>query len=173
LDDVDLQVLPFPDAVVALQSGAIDAAMVGEPLATKAEEDGIAVRLLTDFPVQGIQVTLVFAHDSFLEQNPEAATGLVTAYLQASRDLTGEGFKDPANLAIIEQYTQVPAALIASAVQPVYAVNGEIDAEGLGKLQDFFRERGQLEYDENLDPASFVDTRYIDAALETIGRVDG
>ncbi|MGH2532536.1 MAG: ABC transporter substrate-binding protein [Thermomicrobiales bacterium] len=173
LDDVDLQTLPFPDAVAALQSGAIDAAMVGEPLATLAEQDGIAVRLLTDFPVQEIQPTLIYANESFLNDNPEAAVGLVTAYLKASRDLTGAGFKDPANLAIIEQYTQVPAALIASAVQPLYAVDGDIDAEGLNKLQQFFRERDQLEYDENLDPAGFIDTSYVEAALDELGPYQG
>src|SRR5690606_38007517 len=63
INDIDLQTLAFPDAVAALQSGAIDAAMVGEPLATSAEQQGIAVRLLSDFPVQGIQPTLIFANN--------------------------------------------------------------------------------------------------------------
>ncbi|HET8522595.1 MAG TPA: ABC transporter substrate-binding protein [Thermomicrobiales bacterium] len=169
LNDIDLKFLAFPDAVAALQSGALDASMVGEPLATQAEQSGIAVRLLTDFPVQGIQPTLIYGNNDFLKKNPDAATGLVTAYLKACRDLTGPGFKDPANLAIIEQYTKVPASLIADAVQPVYAVDGTINIDGLNQLQQFFRERDQLEYDTNLDPASFIDTQYVDAALKTLG----
>lgn len=173
LDDIDLQTLPFPDAVAALQSGAIAAAMVGEPLATQAEQDGIAVRLLSDFPVQEIQPTLIYANESFLNDNPDAAAGLVTAYLKACRDLAGPGFKDPANLAIIEEYTRVPAALVASAVQPVYAVDGEIDVAGLNKLQQFFRERDQLEYDDNLDPAAFIDARSVEAALDELGPYKG
>jgi hypothetical protein len=83
--------------------------------------------------------------------------------------LTGDGFLDPANLAIVEQYTGVPAALVAATVKPVYAVDGEIDVEGLGKLQRFFRERGQLEYDEDLAPAQFVDAQFVAAALATLG----
>ena len=169
LDDVDLQTLAFPDAVVALASGAVDAAMIGEPLATKAELDGIAVRLATDFAVQDVQPTLIFANDAFARQNPDAVTGLVTAYLKACRDLAGAGFKDPAHLAIMEQYTKVPAALIASAVQPVYAVDGAINVDGLRKLQTFFRDRGQLEYETDLDPVSFIDDRYLRAALERLG----
>ncbi|MDQ3442613.1 MAG: ABC transporter substrate-binding protein, partial [Chloroflexota bacterium] len=58
IEDVDLQYLSFPDAVVALESGALDASIVGEPLATQAERDGLAVRLLPDFPVQEIQPTV-------------------------------------------------------------------------------------------------------------------
>ena len=169
LDDIDLQTLPFPDAVVALGSGAIDAAMVGEPLATKAEQDGVAVRLATDFPVQDVLPTAILANADFAEENPQAVQGLVTAYLKACRDLTGPGFRDPSNLAIIEQYTGVPASLIGSAVAPVYAVDGEIDAGALGKLQSFFRERGQLEYDQDLDPESFIDRRYVEAALAELG----
>lgn len=169
IDDIDLQTLAFPDAVAALASGAVDAAMVGEPLATKAEQDGIAVRLLSDFPVQDVQPTVIFANESFLTDHPEAATGLVTAYLKASRDLTGAGYNDPANLAIIEQYTKVPAALVAASVKPIYAVDGEINLAGLATMQSFFRERGLLEYDQDLDPAQVVDTQFVDAALAALG----
>jgi NitT/TauT family transport system substrate-binding protein len=169
LNDIDLQTLAFPDAVAALASGAVDAAMVGEPLATKAEQDGIAVRLATDFPVQDVQPTVIFANEDFLTNSPDAATGLVTAYLKASRDLTGAGFLDPTNLAIIEQYTQVPAALVAAAVRPVFPVDGKINLEGLAKLQSFFRQLGELEYDQDLDPAQIVDTQFVDAALAVLG----
>ncbi|MDQ3044036.1 MAG: ABC transporter substrate-binding protein [Chloroflexota bacterium] len=172
LDDISLQTLAFPDAVTALAAGAIAASMVGEPLATKAEQDGLAVRLLTSFDVQEVQPTLIYGNAEWLDANPDAATGLVTGYLRAARDLSGDGFTDPVNLAIIEQYTGVPAALVAAAVQPVYAVDGEIDTEGLNLLQQFFRERDQLDYSTDLDAADFVDFRFVDAALATLGPAD-
>ncbi len=173
IDDVDLQTLAFPEAVAALESGAIDASMVAEPLATKAEQDGIAVRLAAAFPVQDVQPTAIVANADFAKSHPDAVSAFVTAYLQACRDLSGLGFKDPANLAIIERYTGVPASLVGAAVQPVYAVDGAIDVVGLGKLQAFFRQRGQLEYEENLDPASFVDPRFVEAALAELGSFPG
>lgn len=173
LDDIDLQTLAFPTAVTALESGALDAAMVGEPLATQAELAGVAVRLTTDFAVQDVQPTVILANSDFASENPAAIEGFVAAYLQACRDLAGAGFKDPANLAIISKYTGVPAELIGGAVQPVYAANGEIDLAALNKLQLFFRTRGQLEYGDDLDPASIVDTSYVDAALAEIGRSTG
>jgi NitT/TauT family transport system substrate-binding protein len=169
IDDIELQTLAFPDAVAALQAGAIDAAMVGEPLATSAEQQGIAVRLATDFPVQDVQPTVIYANQSFIDANPEAATGLVTAYLRACRDMAADGFSDPTILAIVEQYTGVPADLVSQAVRPVYATDGQINLEGLQKMQSFFRGRGQLEYDTDLDPTTFVDTRFVDAALAELG----
>ncbi|HYI24478.1 MAG TPA: ABC transporter substrate-binding protein [Thermomicrobiales bacterium] len=165
--DVDLQYLSFPDAVVALESGALDAAIIGEPLATKAEQDGIAVRLLADFPVQQYQPTVVFGNQEWMEANPEATTGVVAAYLRASRDLM-ENFNDPMNLAIIEKYTSVPAQLIAASVHPVYNTDGTISIESLNELQAFFRGRDLLDYDTDLDPATMVNTTYVDGALELI-----
>ncbi len=172
IEDIDLQYMAFPDAVAALDSGAIAASMVGEPLATKAENDGIAVRIASDFDVQSFQVTAIFASDQFLSDNPEAATGLVAAYLRASRDLT-EDFNDPVNLAIIQKYTDVPPELIAESNKPVYQVDGHIDLDSLSLLQEFVRDRDLLEYEENLDPAAMVDTQFVDEAMERLGGGQG
>jgi len=168
IEDIDLQYMAFPDAVAALDSGALDAAIIGEPLATQAENDGIAVRIASEFDVEQYQVTAIFANDQFLQENPEAATGLVTAYLRASRDLN-ENFNDPVNLAIIEKYTGVPPSLVAESIKPVYQDEGAIDLETLAFLQTFFRERGLLEYDRDLDPATMVDTTFVEGARERLG----
>ncbi|MGE3797153.1 MAG: ABC transporter substrate-binding protein [Thermomicrobiales bacterium] len=168
IDDVTVEALAFPDAIAALEAGAIDAAMIGEPLATRAEQDGIAVRLATDFPIEGVQPTLIFANNSWLEENPELAEGFATGYMRAVVDLSENGFANATNLAIIESYTGVPAALIAASVTPVYATDGIINVEGLQALQAFFRERGLLEYDDDIDPASIIDQNYVLAALAEI-----
>lgn len=169
INDIDLQTLAFPNAVAALKSGAIAASMVGEPLATQAEQQGIAVRLATDFPVQDVQPTAIFANSDWVKDYPDQVQGFVTAYLKACRDLSGAGFKQPDNLAIIQKYTKVPASLIADAVQPVFAVDGQINIEGLNKLQTFFRQRGQLDYKQDLDPNSFIDDQFVNAALKQLG----
>src|SRR5918995_1601020 len=156
---------PLMTSQAACESGQVAGGMIGEPLATLAEQEGIAVRLATDFPVQDIQPTMIFGNDQFLEENPDAAAGLVAGYLKAARDLTTD-FNDPTHLAIIEQYTNVPAELVAESVKPVYATDGTIDLASLTTLQSFFRDRGQLDYDEDLDPATLVDTQYVDAALQ-------
>ncbi|HWV34413.1 MAG TPA: ABC transporter substrate-binding protein [Thermomicrobiales bacterium] len=166
--DIDLQYLTFPDAVTALDSGALDAAIVGEPVATKAEQDGLAVRLLSDFPVQGIWPTMVFGNQDWLQANPDAAVGFVRAYLKAANDLN-TNFNDPMNLAIINKYTQVPADLIAESVKPVYSTDGKIDLDSLNELQTFFGDRGLLDYSDPIDPATLVDSQYVDKAHEGAG----
>jgi NitT/TauT family transport system substrate-binding protein len=165
IDDIQLEVLPFPDAVAALESGAVDAAMVGEPLATQAEQDGLAVRLSTNFPVQDIQPTAIIGNEQWMADNPEQAEAFVTGYMRASKLLAEGGLDDPAVQAIIEEYTGVPAALVASSVHPVFSADGFIAFEGLGKLQTFFRDRDQLEYDTDLDPFTLADETFVMAAM--------
>src|SRR5690606_38231069 len=118
-------------------------------------------RLATDFPVYNVQPTQIFANDSWLESNPEAAEGLVTGYLRAAREMMDGGFNDAANLAIIEEYTGVPVELVAASVKPVYAVDGMINLDSLSEMQSFFRELDQLEYETDLDPTSFVDMTFV------------
>ncbi|MEZ4506362.1 MAG: ABC transporter substrate-binding protein [Thermomicrobiales bacterium] len=168
IDDIQLEVLPFPDAVAALEAGAVDAAMVGEPLATQAEQDGIAVRLASSFPVQDIQPTAIIANQQWLADNPEQAEAFVTGYMRASKLLADGGLDDPAVQAIIEKYTGVPADLIATSVHPVFSSDGFVAFEGLGKLQSFFRERDQLEYDTDLDPYALADETFVMAAMSEL-----
>lgn len=165
IDDIQLEVLPFPDAVLALDSGAVDAAMVGEPLATKAEQDGIAVRLASSFPVQDVQPTTIIGNEQWLADHPDQAEAFVTGYMRASKLLAEGGLGDPAVQAIIEKYTGVPASLVAEAVPPVFSADGFIAFDGMSKLQSFFRERKQLEYDTDLDPYSLADDTFVMAAM--------
>ncbi len=165
INDIQLEVLPFPDAVAALESGAVDAAMVGEPLATQAEQDGIAIRLASSFPIQDIQPTAIIGNEQWMAEHPEQAEAFVTGYMRASRLLAQGGLDDPTVQAIIESYTGVPAELVAASVHPVFSSDGFIAFEGLTKLQSFFRDRDQLEYDTDLDPYSLADETFVMAAM--------
>jgi NitT/TauT family transport system substrate-binding protein len=168
INDIDLQVLPFPDAVAALDSGAVDAAMVGEPLATKAEQDGIAVRLASSFDVQDVQPTAIIGNENWMTEHPDQAEAFVTGYMRASKLLAEGGLNDPTVQAIIEKYTGVPADLVAESVHPVFSADGLIAFDGLSKLQSFFRERDQLEYDTDLDPHTLADETFVMSAMAEI-----
>lgn len=165
INDIQLEVLPFPDAVAALESGAVDAAMIGEPLATQAEQDGIAIRLASSFPVQDVQPTAILGNEQWMAEHPEQAEAFVTGYMRASRLLAEGGLDDPAVQAIIESYTGVPAELVSASIHPVFSADGLVAFEGLTKLQSFFRERDQLEYDTDLDPYTLADETFVMAAM--------
>jgi hypothetical protein len=58
---------------------------------------------------------------------------------------------------IIEQYTEVPAPIVMRSAPAQFDPDGTISVANLEALQEFFMERGHLEYDELLDINSFVD----------------
>lgn len=165
IDDIELQTLAFPDAVVALESGAIDAAILGEPTATLAEQQGVGVRLTSDFDVQGITPTVVYGNQDFLSENPDAAKDLMIGYMKAVRAIMERGFSDPEILPIIAQYTGLPEDLILASVAPQFTVDGSINVDGLNTLQAFFRTMGELDYETDIDPNTMIDRTALNAAL--------
>jgi NitT/TauT family transport system substrate-binding protein len=171
IEDVDLQQLPFPDVPAALESGALDAGMLGEPLATMAEQQGIAVRLDVDFPAD-FQPTFAWVNPDFAAAEPNLVTGFAAGMMLGCRDLWADDWDSDENLAIINAYTNVDADLIREASRTWCEPNGAIDVDDLATLQTFFGDRGLLEYDEPLDIKTIIDTSYVDAALEEIGVSD-
>lgn len=171
IEDVELQTLGFPDVPAALESGALDGAMLGEPLATRAVQEGLVTIIANDF-ISDFQPTFVWVNPEFAEENRELVIGFLAAYLQASRDMIGEDWDSDENLAILEEYTTVDPDLTREASRSYWEPNGEIDAEDLDALQTFFAKRGLLEYEEMIDPEEIIDRSYVEEALEEIGRQD-
>jgi len=171
IEDIDLQQLPFPDVPAALESGALDGGMLGEPVATMAEQQGIAVRLDVDFPAD-FQPTFVWVNPDFATEEPDLVTGFAAGMMQGCRDLWGDDWDSEENLAIINSYTNVDADLIRESSRTWCEPNGTINVDDLATLQTFFGDRELLEYDEPLDIESLIDRSYVEAALEEIGESD-
>jgi len=162
-NDVDVQVLSFPDAVTAMANGAIAGALIGEPVATRAEQGGIIVRLAEDF-VDEFQVTAVYYTGNFVDRQRPAGEAFMRAFLRASRDLEGTGYRSPENLAILEKYTKVPAATIGASRLPYHDPEGRVRVQDFQQLHDFFMQQGTLTFSQPLDIGRLVDTSFADEA---------
>lgn len=168
LADVQLVAVNFPDVPAALANGAIAAGLLGEPLATLAEDQGQIVRLSEDF-INGVQVTALYYSGAFMRSQPAAANGFMVAWLQACRYLYGDGYKRDDVAAIVEKYTRVPAAIVKRARPPFHEPNGKMNFNDFTRLQQFFRTRGELTYEKPLLPAQYINTTYVQQAVKTLG----
>lgn len=170
LDFPDVEVLGvgFREVAAALESGSLDAGILGEPLATLAEDQGLIARLSDDF-IDNFTSTVIYFNKDWATANPELAQGFVTAFIRGARDLNGDAWYDDANLAIIEKYTGVPADVIKRANRSYHDPNGAVPLDDLMELQRFFRDEGQLSFDEEIDLAQFVNTSYAEAAVKALG----
>ncbi len=112
---------------------------------------------------------MIFYNTEWAAANPELAAGFVKAFIRGARDLNGDAWYDPENLAIIEKYTGVPAEVVARANRSYHDPNGEVPLEDLMELQRFFGDQGQLSYTELIDMGQFINPSYAEAAVEELG----
>jgi NitT/TauT family transport system substrate-binding protein len=157
MNDVQLTSVGFADVPAALKTGSIAAAILGEPYTTEGKDNGTVSVLADDF-INGFTSTYIYMGDSMLKDRPQVARGFIKAYLRACRDLQGDYLKnDPEIARIIEKYTQVPASVAARAAAPQYSTSGMVPVQDIETLQDYFLQRGELDYAQPLDVTTFVD----------------
>ncbi|MDQ6695756.1 MAG: ABC transporter substrate-binding protein [Chloroflexota bacterium] len=168
MGDITLKTVAFRDVPAALQSGSLDAAILGEPLATINKDKGI-VKVLSDDFINGFVSTFLYMGDPLLKGKPEAARGFMRAYLEACRDLQGNYLnKDIAT--IIEKYTQVPADVTMRSSHAYYDPNGNVPIADLNTLQSYFLSRGnELTYKDPIDVTTLVNS---DLAKQAVADLD-
>jgi NitT/TauT family transport system substrate-binding protein len=174
-DDVEHLFLAFPEQVVALQNGSIDATCVLEPWATQAVKLGIATRIAgadTWYPSQ--QLAVVLYSVDFATKRVDAANRFMVAYVKALRyynDALSNGHIAGKNAAeiigILAEVTkldpQVLREMTASGVNPT----GHINEASLRADIATFKAHAMLTADVSL--SSVVDMRFVDHANSVLG----
>jgi len=166
--DVDVQVVAFPDLAGALANGSVDAGVATEPFPTLFADKDLVYRLVDNF-IPDFQVTMVYINPEFAKAKPQAAQKVIEGYLRGCRDLQGSGWKDDANAKAIEKYTKVPADVIKRAAPTICDPNGALHVDDFMQLQAFFMKRGDLTYKQPIEFAPLIDASYVNAALKTLG----
>ncbi len=170
VDDVDMvSPLGFPQMVDALTTKAVDAALLAEPFATMAINKGVAA-ILDDKGDVGEQILWIQTNRDFAKEHPNVVVNFLIGFLEAARDIARETFHGPKILAIVEKYTKVPADIIARAAPPLIPPNGELNVKSIMAQQDYHMSRGKLTYKDPIPAADFINTSYLDRALEFLGR---
>jgi NitT/TauT family transport system substrate-binding protein len=106
LQDADMVQMDFPAMVTALGTAAVDAAYLPEPLATRAVQQGAAVKWKGGGQiVPGVQQTVVLASEHFVQQRDVAARWM-TAYLRGVRDYANAFFKQEHRPQTVQLLTQ-------------------------------------------------------------------
>jgi NitT/TauT family transport system substrate-binding protein len=175
--DVSVIELGFADAATALSTGAIDAAMLIEPLVTITAARGIAVPWKNAAEMYGgpHDGGIVVYSETFATTYPEAAINFMVAYLQGVRDTIRavrereEPLRTEVVEILVENLPVKERALYDRMTLGLPDPNGAIDVETLAVFYDFFMRRGQIQ--QPVDATRFVDRSYVQAAVARLGRV--
>lgn len=155
----------YPDGA-ALQSSVV-AAMLGVPLVTPADRQGLVHRLSADF-VNSMQITEVIYPGAFPRGHHDVAVRRMGAYLRRAREEERLGVRTGRIARIMEEYTGAPADVVRQAARPYYGQNSRIDLDDLGRLQGFFKKRGLPTYQRALDSRIVVDPSVAHDALAIV-----
>jgi NitT/TauT family transport system substrate-binding protein len=167
--DVDVVVLPFPEMVTALSTGALDAGMVIQPLASQAIAKGIG-KMLNDEYNPNSQNTVVLANSRFLDQHRDALTTFLEVYLRSVRSLSnGQLKRDDQALAVLQKHTNTPPDVLKLAPDPYWPPDGRPNLASLQDQQKFFMDSGSLDYNQPVDFSRLADYGPLDQALNKIG----
>ena len=172
LRDVQIKIIPFPDMVPALESGAIEAAILTEPFPTLAEERGIAQRpLARQAGVRATPMTGVVWNKDWATKNPDLAHNVMVAYVKAARDLAlDSGWKQERNIDLMVKYTGAKADVVHRARAHVLDPNLEMDPAVLESMQRLSGEYGFLKYKDLLPPTRLFNFAYRDRAVSELGK---
>jgi ABC-type nitrate/sulfonate/bicarbonate transport system substrate-binding protein len=172
LKDVQIKIMPFPDMVPALETGAVEAAILTEPFPTLAEERGVALRPLPrPAGAKATPITAIFWNKDWAAKNPDLAHKVMVAYLKAARDLAlDNGWKQERNIDLMVKYTGAKAEVIRKARAHVLDPNLDMDMTVLDSMQRLSSEQGYLKYKDLLPPNRFFNFAYRDRAVDELGK---
>jgi NitT/TauT family transport system substrate-binding protein len=173
--DVSTVNLSFPDHLLALTNGSVDAGATGEPTVTAAVKAGVAVVIRRDDEIDpGHQLANMLYSQAFAART-DVATRFMRAYLRAARfynkalkngRLAGETADEV--IAIIGEYTNFKDASLLRDVTPNGCdPDGKINVASLQRDLDFYASQGLIE--GKVDLGAIVDTSFIDAAVKSLG----
>lgn len=174
IKDVQIKIMPFPDMVPALESGAVDASILTEPFPTLAEEKGVAVRpLARPAGAKAIPITAAFWNAEWAKANGDLAHKVMLGYVRAVRDLAaddGRGWHEDRNVDVMVKYTGAKREVIKKARPHVVDPNLELDTSTLDSMQKLNADLGYLKYQEFLSADRLFSFTYRDRALRELGR---
>ena len=172
LDDVIVVQIPVQDIPVAINNGAIDAAIVATSNATTMINNGVATKLLADVDVlpSGQGTVITFGQRMLKADNREVAVRLMAAYLKATRYLLSTGWNSPEIVSIIQKYTDLQPQVIRATSKPELAIDGEIEKTNVLDAQAFQISRGYVLYKEPLSIDQMTEMSFLNEAQQRLKR---
>jgi len=166
LDDVELVNVGPPETGPALVGGSIDAAWSIEPISSSLESEGIAQEILPIDYHAGTELGALVFSTEYVDAHPDAVVAFTAAYLRAAAELQDGGWDDPANQEIIAKYTELPVETLTSLALTEQDPTGEIDWADVHAQEQFFRDRGTLEYEGEADVEGIFRSDLLEQAQE-------
>ena len=161
LDSLETVDIPEAAEPEALATGAVDAALTGEPFFSRTVRAGKAEPwiAITD-AIPDAEITLLFFGRRVLEEEPDAGVRFLAAHAEALR-LLSEG-KTERNLTLLAQATREDPEVLRAACWPFGPTDGRVRMPAVMDFQRWALARRLL--DSLVSPERLWDGRFLDSA---------
>lgn len=163
VDDVEAIYLPPPATAAAFANGGLEAGWSIEPFALQLEKEGLGRRLVEDHTF-GTELGFIAFNNEFAVENEDAVVNFLAAFLKAARQLDNGGWQDEKILDIVSEYTGTEKETLKGIAYTIRSEDGSIDLTSVREQEEFFRERGALEYEGPIDIESVYRTDLLEKA---------
>jgi NitT/TauT family transport system substrate-binding protein len=175
--DVQTINMAWPNMGPGLETKALDGGMVVEPFATQYAQKNISFpfRRAADFMKKPpLEVSVMLYSKTWMDKQPDQAKAFSLAYLKGVRDYFDAMKGGPKRAEVVEicaKYTSLKDKAMYDKIQWSYMdPNAEISFDGLRDQQDWYAKQGFVSKKASIE--NMVDRRFLDYALEKLGRVD-
>lgn len=151
------------DALPIFRNKAADVLSIVEPIVTRLETEGLAVRWKASYEVMPwFQESYLAANPKFLAEKRDVAKRFLRAYMKAAQDITATNGKwNPETLDAVVKWSKFPKEVIEKIAGPQHVGQyGKIDTNSIQRQQDLWIEAGMVKEKTSLD--KMVDSTIID-----------
>ncbi len=176
LGDVNVIYMAFPQHVLALTNGAVDASITTEPSASAAIKRGVAVRFAGDDSIYpNHQLAVLLYSGEFVKKRADIGRRFMRAYVRGARDYN-DALKDgklagataAEVIAILTEYTAIKDAQVHKDSTPAgINPNGGVYVASLNKDLAFFKGQGLISGKVSVEQV--LDTSFAEAAVKDLG----
>jgi ABC-type nitrate/sulfonate/bicarbonate transport system substrate-binding protein len=145
---------------IALSKGAVDGAIMPEPIATAARARGVGV-VVDPNPAPGVVITTVMLGKNLLAPGEAAlANAVLRALRRAANELqSAQAIMSKENIQIWSKYTKIPADIVAKTIPYVFARDLALDVNNLLDQQKFLAESGRIQ--RQLPAERVIEERFV------------
>lgn len=151
------------DALPIFRNKAADVLSIVEPIVTRLESEGLAVRWKASYEVMPwFQESYLAANPKFLAANRGAVKRFFRAYMKACQDITaGNGKWSAETMTAVVKWSKFPKEVIEKIPGPQHCGQyGRVDTASIERQQQLWIEAGMVKEKTSLD--KMVDTTIID-----------
>ncbi len=158
------------DALAIFRNKGADVLSINEPMVTRLEGEGLAVRWKPSYRVMPwFQESFLAANPKFLGEKRDVTKRFLKAYMKAAQEITaGNGKWTPDTMAAVMKWTKFPKDLVERIPGPQHVGQyGAIDRASIERQQQIWMEAGLVK--EKRPLGDLVDTSIIDEVRAEMG----